>query len=154
MTQAATDAIIVRTMNPNDITMEEAEQIAQAIRDLNPNSPVQVKAHLTESKGVTWFEIVSITLSAGAWATKVVAEDAAKEIAKRAVEWARQRFRDRRKDSKRPVYVPIYGPDGEVLKSVVINSATAEPEDRTDEIANPGSGISPGELTRFLSLTP
>jgi hypothetical protein len=141
MTQAATDAIIVRTMSPNDITMEEAEQIAQAIRDLNPNSPVRVKAHLREGVGVTWFEIVSITLSAGAWATKVLAEDAAKEIAKRAVDWARKRFKGRKKDSKRPVYVPIYGPDGEVLKSVVIKTLPTNLKTVQSEIANPGSDI-------------
>ena len=120
-------------MNPNDITAEEAEQVAQIIRDLNPNCPVKVKAHLREGTGVTFFEILSITLSAGAWATKLLAEDAAKEIAKRALDWARERFRGRRKGSTRPVYVPIYGPNGEVLKSVVIKNATDEPEDRTEQ---------------------
>jgi hypothetical protein len=133
MPDEITDGIIVRTMNPSDITMEEAEQVAQAIRALNPNCEVRVRAHLTEGKGITWFEILSITLGAGAWATKLLAEDTAKEIAKRAVDWARERFKGRRSNSRRPVYIPIYGPDGQVLKSVVVKNATDEPEDRTEQ---------------------
>ena len=127
------DLIVVRTKNANDITTEEAEQIAQAIRELKPNCEVLVRAHLMEGRGITWFEILSITLSAGAWATREIAEEAAKEITKRAVAWARERFRGRRSGSKRPVYIPIYGPDGEVVKSVLVKNATDEPEDRTEQ---------------------
>jgi hypothetical protein len=41
--------------------------------------------------------------------------------------------RFKKKESKRSVYIPIYGPDGKIVKSVVVKNATDEPEDRTKE---------------------
>ena len=129
------EAIVIYTANANDITLEEVEEIATAIRGLNPNFDVQVEAQQRTGYGVTWFEVLRISLLAGAFARvgKVVAEGLVKEIVDIAVDWARKRFKKgRKRASRRPVYVAIYGPDG-VIKSVVIKNATDEPEDRTEE---------------------
>ena len=83
------DAIVIRTMSPHDITLDEAEEIAQAIRGLNLNCEVQVEGHERQGKGVTWFEVLHISLLAGifAGAGKVLAEEAAKKIAAVFVDW-------------------------------------------------------------------
>ena len=38
-----------------------------------------------------------------------------------------------KKVPKRPKYVAIYGPDGRVLKSVLLKDSVSDPEDRTAE---------------------
>ncbi len=124
------DKIVISTANPNDITVEEAEEIAQAIRVLKPDCDVQVEGRQREGYGVTWFEVLRISLG-GALGGKLV-EVVAKKVVDVVVDWARKRFRGRKSASKRPVYVAIYGPDG-IVKSVVIKNATDEPEDRTEE---------------------
>jgi hypothetical protein len=127
------ETIVIRTANPGDITLEEVEVVAKAIRDLRLNCDVQVEGQQREGYGATWFEILRIALLGGAFGVgKVFAEEVAKKVADIAVDWARGRFRGRKSASKRPVYVAIYGPDG-VVKSVVIRNATDEPEDHTEE---------------------
>ena len=128
------DAIIIRTANPNDITLDETEEIAKAVRGLNLNCDVQVVGKEREGYGVTLFEVLRISLVSGVafGMGKAFAEEVAKKIADIVVEWARERFRGRKSASKRPVYVAIHGPAGTV-KSLVIKNATDEPEDRTEK---------------------
>jgi hypothetical protein len=61
----------------------------------------------------------------------IVGQELIQEITKAGIEWARARFK--RKKAGTPVYIPIYGPDGEILKSVVVKNATDEAEDRTEQ---------------------
>jgi hypothetical protein len=126
--------IIIRSANPNDISLEEAEEIASAVRSLNLNFDTQVVGQEREGYGVTLFEVLRISLVGGAVAGmgKALIEEVAKKLVDIVVEWTRKRFRGRKRTSKRPVYVAIYGPDG-VVKSVVIRNATDEPEDRTEQ---------------------
>jgi hypothetical protein len=128
------DTIGINTPNPNDITLEEAEEIAGAVRRLNLNCEVKVSGQHRTGYGVTWFEVLRIALlGGGAFGIgKAFTEEVAKKIADIVVEWARERFRGRKSASKRPVYVAIHGPDGTV-KSLVIKNATDEPEDRTEQ---------------------
>lgn len=126
-------AIALNSPSPFDITPEEIEDIAAAVRGLNLNCEVRTSVTQREGVGITWFEILRIALLGGGFgAGKLFTEEVVKKIADVAVDWARERFRGRKKESKRPVYVAIYGPDG-VVKSLVIKNATDEPEDRTDE---------------------
>jgi hypothetical protein len=129
--------IVLNSPSPFDITPEEIEDIATAIRGLNLNCEVRTSVTQREGVAITWFEILRIALMGGAFgAGKLFTEEAVKKIADIAVDWVRERFKGRKKESKRPVYVAIYGSDG-VVKSVVIKNATDEPEDRTDEDQRP-----------------
>jgi|SRR5580704_7607171 hypothetical protein len=127
------NSIVINTSNPLDITLDEAEDIAKAVRGLNLNCEVRVAVTQRTGYGITWFELLRFSLEAGAlWAGKTFAEEVAKKLADVAVDWARERFKGRKSESKRPVHVAIYGPDG-LIKSVVVKNATDEPEDRTEQ---------------------
>jgi hypothetical protein len=135
------DKITILTLNPNDITLEEAEELGQSARDhareLSVNCEVEVSAQQREGYGVTWFEVLHVSLLGAAFAVgKAVTDETAKRLVTSSVQWARNRFRGRKKESKRPVYVAIYGPDGGVVKSVVVKNATDDPEDRTEQDNN------------------
>jgi hypothetical protein len=120
------EEIVVRTANPNDITLDETEDIAVAIRALNLGPTVRAVGQERTGYGVTLYEVLRIAVAFGAG--KAFTEEAAKKIADVVVGWARKRFLE--KGTKRAVYVSIYGPDG-VVVSKVIKDATHEPEDRT-----------------------
>jgi hypothetical protein len=127
-------SIVVRTQNPLDITRDEAGEIAATIRGLNLASEVRVEELEREGRGLTWFEILCITLSFKAG--QIVVDQATNEIAAIVVDWARQRFRGRKSGSKRPVYLEIHARDdlgSRVTKAIVTKNATDEPEDRTEE---------------------
>jgi hypothetical protein len=97
------DTIVILTLNPNDITLEEAEEIGQAARDLNLNCEVQATAQQRAGHAVTWFEVLRISLLGGAFAVgKALTDEAAKRLVATFVEWARKRFKGRRSASKRP----------------------------------------------------
>jgi hypothetical protein len=126
------EIIDINTPNPHDITPAEAEEIAEAIRRLNPTYEVTVTVTERTGYGITWFEILRISLAGGAFAGKEAMKEAAKKVADIVVEWARERFkREKPAVNPRPIYVAIYGPDGTVI-SRVIKNATDEPEDRTE----------------------
>jgi hypothetical protein len=81
----------INTPNPHDVTPAEAEEIANAIRGLNPAWNVTVTVTERTGYGVTWFEVLRIALTGGAFVGKEVLKEAAKKIADIAVEWARER---------------------------------------------------------------
>lgn len=131
------NGIIIRSRNPNDIKLDEAETLAQLIRANLPEQDVRVVG--TEQRegtyGVTWFQIVDIVLPLATSAGVAVEKELIQEIARIGIGWARSRFK-RKGPSKRPVYIPIYGPDGKIVKSVVVKDETSEPEDRTEQDRN------------------
>jgi hypothetical protein len=127
-------SIVVRTLNPFDITPDEAEQIAATIRSVILDSEVRVEEQEREDRGLTWFEILHITLALNV--ERIVVEEATKKIEDIVVEWARRRFRGPRSGSKRPVYLEIHVRDdlrAQVVKAIVIKNAKDEPEDRTEK---------------------
>ena len=129
-----TGSIVVRTQNPLDISRDEAEEIAATIRGLNLASEVRVEEQEREYRGLTWFEILYITLSLEA--DQIVVDKAIKEIAAIFVSWARRRFGGRKSGSKRPVYLEIHVRDdlgNRVTKVIVTKNATDEPDDRTEQ---------------------
>jgi uncharacterized repeat protein (TIGR03803 family) len=126
--------IVVRTQNPLDISRDEAGEIAATIRGLNLASEVRVEEQEREYRGLTWFEILHITLSFQAG--QIVVDKATKEIAAIVVDWARRRFAGRKSGSKRPVYLEIHVRDdlgNRVMKAIVMKNATDEPEERTEQ---------------------
>jgi hypothetical protein len=60
-------AIALNSPNPSDITPKEIEDIAIAIRGLNLNCEVRTSVTQREGLGITWFEILRITLMGGAF---------------------------------------------------------------------------------------
>jgi hypothetical protein len=125
------EEIVISTANPHDITLEEVEEIATAIRGLNLNCDVRVEGKESEGYGVTLFEVLRVCLSGVDWASKEVAKETAKRIMTVVIDKIRERFQGRRHGSKRSVYVKIYGPDGTILSTVIKN----EPEGLEDRTA-------------------
>jgi hypothetical protein len=126
------DQIIIQTRNPRDITLEETEELAQAIRLLEPNCNVRVLGGKQVGYGITWFEILRIWLpTAIITVGAIVAKEIIQEITKLAIRWACQRLK-KKGVSRRPTYIAIYGPDGKILKSVVLKNDTDDIEDHTE----------------------
>ena len=120
------NTVIIRARK--DVPAEEMEEIAQAIRRLDPDCDVQVDITERTGYGVTWFKVLQIVLEGSKYAGTAAAGAAAKKIAEAIIDWARAQFTK----SKRPVsFSIIYGPHGEVLKSVIVKPDGVE--DRTDE---------------------
>jgi hypothetical protein len=117
--------IIIQPKNPLDVTPEEVEKLAKAIRVSYPKYKVQVKVNKLRGYGVTWYEVIEIAVVSG------LTEEIIRYITKLAVGWARERFKQ--KQSGRPKAITIFGPKGEMLKSLVLKNATDEPEDTTEE---------------------
>jgi len=122
--------VILRPANPHDITTEQAEELARAIRQKYPSYDVIVEPKEQEEGryGLTWFEVLRISLIAG---LGIALTTAVQELTKMCINWARERFK-KKGQSRRPTYIAIYGPDNELLMSVVVKNATDEPEDRTE----------------------
>jgi hypothetical protein len=117
--------IIIEPKNPLDLTPEEAEELAKAIRISYPKYEVQVKSNGYRGYGVTLYQVITITVLGA------VTEEIIKQIVKLSIDWARERLKQKR--SARTTSITIYGPKGQVLKSVVVKNATDEPEDETEE---------------------
>jgi hypothetical protein len=110
--------------------------LAAAIRDIEVGVAARFSRPIERrGYGVTWWEVVYIWLPAlgGAVSTAF-----AKKVVEVAIDWARKRFK-RRGAEKRPKYVGIYGPDGKLVRSVLLTDEAAEPEDRPAEPRKPPS---------------
>jgi hypothetical protein len=145
--------IILEPRNPLDVRPEDLEDLAEAVRNIDPSYEVEILPKevdgLEPRFGVTFWEVIQI-ISYTADAAAVAA------LAKAAVDWARHRFKKqeaeqtRRHEERlaeykrrgpkpkvhithRPKYVEIYGPDGKVVKAVLIERPESEPEDRTSD---------------------
>jgi hypothetical protein len=121
--------VIIQSLQPFDISAEEAEELARTIRTLDIDIETQVKAEGRKGRGITWGQVLTISLPFLAWGGNKLAD----KITDVAIEWARKRYEARLKESKRPTFVNIYGPDGAVVKSVKVNNATDAIEDLTEE---------------------
>lgn len=120
-------------LQPRDarIDSKEAQELAELIRTLNPEYRVDVSTSPEQiGKGIIYYEIVYIWIVAGSaiFVGKFV-EKFAEELAKIAVQWARDRFKKKGKGF--PTCIDIYGPNGKVIKSVVVKGDTQEVEEQT-----------------------
>jgi hypothetical protein len=115
--------IVLRTANPLDIPPKELDDLAQAIRDLDPDYRVEVTSGDPRGVAVTWWEVIACSVPwddlRSAAAGAVVAE---------TISWLRRRFQ---KAPRRPKSVSILGPTGTVLKRVVLKT----PDDESEELA-------------------
>jgi hypothetical protein len=124
------DQITIRPKSSVDIKPDSAEELAKEIRALDPDRDVQIDYYDQmdpSRRGVTWFQVVHILLSVG----KLAEPPIVTIIVSKAIDWARSRFKA--KPTRRPVFISIYGPDGKVVKSVLVKDDASEPEDRTEQ---------------------
>jgi hypothetical protein len=135
------DVDVIVISSKKDVPAEELEEIAQVIRDLNLGCDVQINVTERPGYGVTWYRVAHIALSAGLFtaAGRALASEAGKRIAGAVIDWARQKFIRKQSVRPRPISVTIYGPNGEVLKSVVVKKATDDVEDRTGQAGQVGA---------------
>jgi hypothetical protein len=124
--------------------MEDLEDLVQAIRELDPSYEVQLAYYDQIGHRVTFWEVVTV------WLPTVSDNAALVLLISQAIAWANRRFKKEEEeqtqdlaedeDSKpqtkyRPKSITILGPDGNVLKSIVVHAPNEEPEDKTVEEA-------------------
>lgn len=129
--------VTIRPRNPADFRDGELEKLAAGVREALPAGAHRVELPPPPPqgvRGVTWYEIVEIWTNidpllkgaAGAAAQRVLGK-----IVGAFRTWARAR--KRRKDSnRRPTYARILGPNGELLKAILVDE-TGKVTDTTAE---------------------
>lgn len=124
--------VILQSRDPHDITPEEVQELAELIH-ANFEYRVDIATSLEQvGKGITLHEILYIWLPAALLAAGVIAgKQVIQELTKIAVQWARDRIK-KKGTTRRPTHIFIYGPNGKVLKSIVVKDATQEAEDQTE----------------------
>lgn len=151
--------ITIKPRNPFDFSEAELEDLAVALRELDPANEVQIQSGDEidpRRRAVTWDQILTIGLPAAVSVIELARYTA------QAIQWARRRLREqeieqRRKHeeelanrqrrgrkpkvhiSYRPQTVNILAPDGSVLSTVRVTDPESEPEVRMPE---DGSGDS------------
>ncbi len=123
--------IIVRSSNPYDLSVEELETLAEALRASDQDLDVEVQVLPERGYGVTPYEVIEIVSTVGGAAGAV-------QLVASAVAWAQRRWK--RQKAEHPERAPrpkavkyIYAGDGQVLRSVTIDGTTGEAtEDSTD----------------------
>jgi hypothetical protein len=111
--------IIVRAQNPLQLPESELASLIEAIRRLEGVRSVSYDSREQRGYSVTWWEVVHVVLPAAGVYLGVKIID---EIVSEFVSWARGRLkRDGEPRAQSPKYVAIYGPDGKIVKSVVVN---------------------------------
>lgn len=139
-----TGPIIVRPLAVSDPSVEELQSLADAISavvgmDVVVAEPEPIDSRIAQ---VTLVEVVNVWLpylqavatgaavTIGVTVAKDVYEAVIQKIRAEFVDWTRRRFRAH---NQRPKSINIYGPDGHLLRSIKVRSASAEPEDDTGE---------------------
>jgi hypothetical protein len=118
------DVIQIRPGNPLDLTPEKLDDLVKALEAEFPEVTVSVEITEQRGYGVTWWEVLHVTLP---W----VEGYAAGKAIDLAVSWASRRWKQEHetRERPRPISVTIYGPNGEVLKRVKVELPDGEPED-------------------------
>lgn len=133
--------VLIQPGNPLALEARDLEDLIGAIADLDSTYEVKVVSRDQVGHQVTLWEVLTI------WLPDVLNNPETYESLMRvAIGWVYQRFEKKQKeqnaqaasDSKsesptpyRPKSVTILGPNGEVLKSVVVRSPHEDPEDDT-----------------------
>ena len=121
--------IILEPGNPLDLKLEKLKSLISELQEQDPEYNIQFVSTELTGYGVTFWEVLYVWLL---WVGIKTAEAAIPKIVDLFIKWAHNRFHQEGGE-KRPKYVAIYGPNGEVLKSVLVRSKDSEPEDRTEE---------------------
>ena len=126
--------IIVEPNNPLDLKPEELKDFAQKLASLDSGYDVQIAGEGYAAPAVTLWEVVTIWLPL---VETTVLTFLVTKTCEYFFAWAKERFK---KDPlKRPKSATLLGPDGRVIKVVVVKDSSNEPEDITspDHLAEP-----------------
>jgi hypothetical protein len=130
-TRAGAPDILIQPQNRLDMPPSELEPLAEAVRPHGLGEEVRIlPGYEQRGYGHTGSEVVTIWLPWGDPAEPAI-RASVEAIGDAAIRWARGRFAT----SPKHKYVLLRGPSGGVLRSVMLTSADAEPEDRTAEDA-------------------
>ncbi len=136
--------ILLQPGNPDDLQAEDIEDLIEAIRKIGPNYDVRIAYHDQVGHRVTLWEVLTV------WLPAVSDDIGLVLLIGQAVAWAQRRFKKEEAEhisqqgndddpnvpvQYRPKSITILGPNGNVLKSIVIHRPDEEPEDRTIEEA-------------------
>lgn len=130
-TGAGAPDILIQPQNRLDMPPSELEPLAEALRPHGLGQEVRIlPGYEQRGYGHTGSEVVTIWVPWGDLVEPAVRASLG-AIGAAAIRWARERFAT----SPKHKYVLLRGPSGEVLQSVMLTNADAEPEDRTAEDA-------------------
>ena len=119
--------ITIKPNNPNVVKPEDAEELANAIKNLHPDYDVNVLSKELLGTGVTLWEVVEIAI------VSELTRGLVKHIIKLATNWARERFKKQGVYAS-PKYFRIYGPNDKPLKAFVLKTPDSKPEDLTKDL--------------------
>jgi hypothetical protein len=111
--------------NENDFPPEDLDRLEAELRALDGSLTLSRTARHLVGRGVTWWELAYV------WLSDQVGAAVVGSFVTVIIQWTRGRFK---KGNRRPKYVEIYGPDGNLLKAVLIKSRRAKLEDHTEEV--------------------
>lgn len=117
--------IVIEPGHTSDSLDTDLSSLATDLAAKVPEASFYIVPKELVGRGLTWWEVILIYIPVG-----TIAKAAIEAVLDETVRWLRERFK---KVPKRPKYVAIYGPDGKVIKSVVLHSPTGEPKDRTND---------------------
>jgi hypothetical protein len=139
---------------------DEVEPLADELRRLNSDWDLRIIADEQRGRGVTWWEVLEITLRSAdtafdtakdvkdlvdigvllGVAVKWVRDRMRSDLAQRRAEWEREQQQKPPRQRARkfrpqlpPRYIGIFGPDGRVIRSVLVSDPEGEAEDRTEQ---------------------
>lgn len=140
----STGRIIIQRANPTDA--QDIEELVSQLRDAVPAYDIEVADEKSVGYGVTWWQVIYIWIKSdpiadavlGALVAKII--DAGVGLARRRFKRQRQAVQPGSEDAAeptngiilRPTYIGLYGPDGKLLRSVLVENGQ-EPRDVTDE---------------------
>jgi hypothetical protein len=122
----AENEIIIEAGNPFDF---DEKHLVPLIAEVQAETglPTRAAFRKEEAYGVSLYEVIFVWIPKGYALARVLQP---------IIKFARNRFRrdkEQHPESPRPRSITILGPDGRPLKSVVIRSPDAEPEERTEK---------------------
>jgi len=120
--------IILEPHNPLDLKPEELKDLAQEIAKLDTGFDVRIAGEGYAAPAVTLAEVISIWLPEAAkqlWPILIP------KICDLFFVWAKDRFK--KDPTKRKKYANLVGPDGKVIKSILVKDSSQEPEDVTTQ---------------------
>jgi hypothetical protein len=132
--------ITIEPGNPNDFRDGALEEIAFIIESIEPG-PIRIHSREQRGYGVTWWEVLYIWLpyalmAGGTYVGTKAGDKIVDALTDDLIEWAKRKFK-KDGESRRPKYIAILGPDGETVKSVLVEKSKEEGQilitDKTDE---------------------
>jgi hypothetical protein len=123
------NTVVIKPANPFDFENAELDELAEHLRQADSSFNIEISAQPERGYGVTPYEVIELVATIGG---AITALESTAGILSTTVKWARERWqRDRDKHRPEPprprVVKLIYGPDGRILKEVLIDLPDGDP---------------------------